>query len=243
MSEKKLTYCFDLDETICTRSSGEDYSNSFPISGMVDYINKLYDFGNKIIIFTARGSSSGICWKDVTEEQCKQWGLKFHKIILGKPSYDIFVDDKAINASDFRKNIGLGVVGFVASSFDLLHAGHCLFLKEAKENCDHLIAALQSDPTCEDFLKRPLGKPKSKPIQSIDERKIQLESCKYVDEIFVYDTEEELEILLKKIKPDIRFLGSDYRGINVTGENYCGRIFYHERCHNYSSSELRQRLK
>ena len=242
MSEKKLTYCFDLDETICARESGEDYSKSFPISGMIDFINKLYDSGHNIIIFTARGSSSGLCWKDVTEEQCKRWGLKFHKIILGKPSYDIFVDDKAVNASNFRKKNGIGVVGFVASSFDLLHAGHCLFLKEAKANCDHLIAALQSDPTGEDFLKRPIKKPKSKPIQSVNERKIQLDSCKYIDEILQYDTEEELEALLEKIKPDIRFLGSDYRGIRVTGEKYCGRFFYHERNHNYSSSELRKRI-
>lgn len=243
MSEKKLTYCFDFDETICMRNSGDDYSKAFPIPKVVDYINNLYDKGHKILIFTARGSSSGKYWLDVTYVQCINWGLKFHSIKPGKPSYDIFIDDKAISASDFRRKINAEIVGFVASAFDLLHAGHCLLLKEAKKNCDYLIAALQVDPTCEDYLNRPLKKIKLKPIQSLEERRIQLESCKYVDEIIEYRTEKDLEFILKEKKPDVRFLGSDYRGIKATGEEYCRRIFYHERNHNYSSTQLKDKIK
>jgi len=238
MPEKKLIYCFDFDETICFRNSGEDYSKSFPVKKMVDHINQLYDDGHKIVIFTARGSSSGIDWLNVTYSQCVEWGLKFHSIKPGKPSYDIFVDDKAINASDYRKSINADTIGFAASCFDLLHAGHCLFLKEAKKNCDYLIAALQVDPTVEDFLNRPLKKQKNKPIQSLEERRIQLESCKYIDKIIEYETERDLEKILEECKPDIRFLGSDYKGVPVTGEKFSKRIFYHERNHNYSTSEL-----
>ena len=243
MSEKKLTYCFDFDETICIRNAGDDYTKAFPIKGVVEYINRLYDNGHKILIFTARGASSNKYWLDVTYEQCLKWGLKFHTINPRKPSYDVIIDDKAINAVDFRRSIKAEVKGFVASSFDLLHAGHCLFLKEANLNCDHLIAALQVDPTCEDYENRPLKRKKSKPIQTIEERRIQLESCKYVDEIIEYNTEKDLENILIKKRPNIRFLGSDYRGIKATGEEYCDRIFYHERNHNYSSTRLRKEIK
>ena len=78
-------------------------------------------------------------------------------------------------------------VGFIASAFDLLHAGYCLILKDAKSNCDYLIAALHSDPS----IDRP--KIKNKPIMSIEERTILLESNKYVDKIVKYDTKEDLE--------------------------------------------------
>ena len=81
-------------------------------------------------------------------------------------------------------------LGFTCSCFDLLHTGHIIMLKDAKEQCDYLIVGLQTDPT----IDRP---EKNKPIQSLKERKIQLEAVKYVDDIFVYDTEESLIDLLK----------------------------------------------
>ena len=128
-------------------------------------------------------------------------------------------------------------VGFVASCFDLLHAGHCLFLKESKSVCDYLIAGLQTDPN----IDRPH---KRKPIQSLEERRIQLESCKYVDEIVEYTTEQELDCLLKKIRPDIRVLGSDCKSRDwLTGGQYSKEIHYHDRSHNWSSTELIQRIK
>ena len=90
-----------------------------------------------------------------------------------------------IDGKEVVKMIPVGTVGFTCSCFDLLHAGHILMLKDAKEQCDKLIVGLQTDPT----LDRP---EKNKPIQTLRERKIQLEAVKYVDDIFVYDTEEEL---------------------------------------------------
>jgi len=128
-----------------------------------------------------------------------------------------------------------GSIGFTCSCFDLLHAGHILMLKDAKEQCDYLVVGLQTDPT----LDRP---EKNKPIQSQKERYIQLEAIKYIDDIFVYDTEASLLDLLKLVKPDVRILGSDYEGKSFTGDNLNIPIYYHERNHNYSSSNLRKEI-
>jgi len=126
-------------------------------------------------------------------------------------------------------------VGFVASCFDLLHAGHCLMLKDAKEQCDHLIVGLQIDPSVD----RPH---KNKPILSLEERRILLESNKYVDSIVLYGTEEDLEEILRSMCPDVRILGSDYVGKRATGSIYSKEIYYHERNHDYSTTNLRKRL-
>ena len=126
-------------------------------------------------------------------------------------------------------------IGFTCSCFDLLHTGHILMLKDAREQCDYLIVGLQTDPT----LDRP---EKNKPIQSLEERRIQLEAVKYVDEIFTYDTEEELYKKLLDIKPDVRILGSDYKDKSFTGDDLDIEIYYHERKHNYSSTNLRKKI-
>ena len=129
-----------------------------------------------------------------------------------------------------------GKIGFTCSCFDLLHAGHILMLKDAKEQCDKLIVGLQTDPT----LDRP---EKNKPIQSYEERLIQLEAVKYIDDVIKYETEEELYQLLKMIMPDIRILGSDYEdGRYFTGVELKIPIYYHKRDHNYSSSNLRKKI-
>ena len=127
-------------------------------------------------------------------------------------------------------------VGFTCSCFDLLHAGHILMLKDAKEQCDKLIVGLQTDPS----IDRPLTK--NKPIQSLRERKIQLEAVRYVDDIFVYETESDLIDLLKLVKPNVRILGSDYKDKSFTGDDLNIQIYYHERDHDYSSSDLRKKI-
>ena len=126
--------------------------------------------------------------------------------------------------------------GFTCSCFDLLHAGHILMLKDAKNQCDYLIAGLQTDPT----IDRPDSK--NKPIQSIEERKIQLEAVKYVDEIIIYETEKELYKLLQSMMPDIRILGSDYKNKKFTGDDLDIKIYYHQRNHNFSTSNLRKKI-
>ena len=127
-------------------------------------------------------------------------------------------------------------VGFTCSCFDLLHAGHILMLRDAKRHCDELIVGLQTDPT----IDRP---EKNKPIQSLEERLIQLEAVRYVDEIFTYDTEEELYKKLLFINPDVRILGSDYKGKSFTGDDLDIEIHYHERNHNYSTTNLREKIE
>lgn len=230
-----MKYYFDLDETICITPANRDYSKSIPYIKVIEKINFLYDTGNEITIYTARGSTSKIDYNELNKKQLKEWGVKYHYLIdKGKPSYDLLVDDKAINSKSWRENNNIKIIGFVASCFDLLHAGHCLYLKEARHICDYLIAALHVDPSIERLNK-------NKPVQSLEERKIQLESTKYVDEIIIYNTENELENILKQKTPDIRIVGSDAKGKPITGEKYCKEIYYHERNHNWSSSELRKR--
>jgi glycerol-3-phosphate cytidylyltransferase len=231
-----MRYCFDLDETLCATPSTRIYADAVPYLKMIEHLNALHDSGHHITIYTARGSTSGINYNELTVSQLSSWGVKYDLLIdKGKPSYDVFVDDKAHNSAVWRKSNNIVITGFVASSFDLLHAGHCMYLKDARSVCDHLVAGLQVDPT----IDRPS---KNRPIQSLEERLIQLRSVKYVDQIEIYTTESDLEQLLSKIKPDIRILGSDAKGKPITGYKYCDRIYYHERNHTYSSSELRQRL-
>jgi glycerol-3-phosphate cytidylyltransferase len=126
-------------------------------------------------------------------------------------------------------------VGITASCFDLFHAGHVLMLEEAKEHCQYLIAALQTDPT----LDRP---EKMKPIQSVYERYIQLVACKYVDEIVVYDTEADLLNVLKSKPIDVRILGEEYEHKDFTGKGLGQDLVFNKRRHSYSSTELKQRI-
>lgn len=131
------------------------------------------------------------------------------------------------------------VVGFTCSAFDLFHAGHVAMLAECKQHCDYLIVGLQVDPSKD----RP---DKNKPIQSVYERYKQLKGCKYVDEIIPYETEQDLENLIAIEDIHVRFVGQEYKGKFITGEDTCAireiRIHYNSRLHNYSSSELRKRL-
>ena len=136
---------------------------------------------------------------------------------------------------EIDKGLIRSTIGFTCSCFDLLHAGHILMLQDAKRQCDKLIVGLQTDPT----IDRP---EKNKPIQSLDERRIQLEAVKYISEIFTYDTEEDLYKKLLDINPDVRILGSDYIGKSFTGNDLDILIHYHERKHNYSTTNLRKKI-
>ena len=135
-----------------------------------------------------------------------------------------------------NKGLIENTIGFTCSSFDLLHAGHIIMLQDAKQQCDKLIVGLQTDPT----IDRPLTK--NTPIQTLEERKIQLEAVRYIDDIHVYDTEDSLIELLKLVKPDIRILGSDYEGKPFTGDFLNIPIYFHERKHDYSTTNLRKMI-
>ena len=126
-------------------------------------------------------------------------------------------------------------VGFKFSCFDLFHAGHIMMLKEAKSNCDYLIVGLQTDPT----IDRP---EKNKPIQSVFERFVQLDSCKYVDEVIVYATETELLDILRSYPIDVRIVGDEYADKQFTGKDLNMEIYYNRREHSFSTTELRGRV-
>jgi glycerol-3-phosphate cytidylyltransferase len=131
-------------------------------------------------------------------------------------------------------------IGFQCSSFDLLHAGHVTMLKMEKNLCDYLKVALQVDPT----IDRPSLK--NKPVQSVYERYVQLQACKYIDEIVVYETEKDLLNIIMTQEMHIRFLSEEYLNREFTGKQYCLdnsiELHYHKRKHSYSSTDLRERV-
>ena len=91
----------DIDETICQSPDCRDYSKATPMIDRINKINKLYDEGNTIVYWTARGTTTGIDWRETTLEQFERWGVKCHGLMMGKPAYDLFIDDKNINSEAF----------------------------------------------------------------------------------------------------------------------------------------------
>jgi glycerol-3-phosphate cytidylyltransferase len=131
-------------------------------------------------------------------------------------------------------------IGITFSTFDMLHAGHIAMLSEAKNHCDYLIAGLQTDPT----IDRP--DTKNHPVQSVVERQIQLAACRYVDEVVVYQTEQDLIDLLLILPLDVRILGVEYEQKDFTGRGECFdrgiELVFNRRDHSFSSSSLRKRV-
>lgn len=130
-------------------------------------------------------------------------------------------------------------VGFTASTFDLLHAGHIAMLREAKEQCDYLICGLHVDPSLE-------RKEKNAPVQTLVERWTQLQGVSYVDEIIPYQTEEDLTDILKLFNFDIRIIGEEYKDNAFSGRATCAargiEIYFNKRDHRFSTSDLRGRV-
>ncbi len=129
-------------------------------------------------------------------------------------------------------------IGFTCGVFDLFHAGHVLMLQECKEHCDYLIVALNRAEN----ISEKINPNKKKPIFSIEERVLIMDSCKYVDEVLTYNSEEELLEILKNKKIDTRFLGDDYKGKPITGADLNFEIYYTNRSHGLSTSLYRSRL-
>ena len=124
------------------------------------------------------------------------------------------------------------IVGFTAGNFDLLHPGYIITFEEAKKHCDRLIVFLQIDPS----LHR---KSKYKPVNPLYDRYKALMSIRYIDDVYTYQTEEELYELIKFWKPDIRILGEDYIGKSFTGDDLPPKIIYTTRSHGWSTTKLK----
>jgi glycerol-3-phosphate cytidylyltransferase len=129
-------------------------------------------------------------------------------------------------------------IGFTCGVFDLFHAGHVLMLKECKAHCDYLIVALNSAQNFD----TQINPNKMSPIYSLEERTLIMLSCKYVDEVLTYGSEEELLVILQSKKISIRFLGEDYKGKLITGSNLPIEIYFTNREHGLSTSNYRKRI-
>ena len=127
-------------------------------------------------------------------------------------------------------------IGFTCSTFDLFHAGHIVMLQESKSLCDYLVCGLLTDPT----IDRPDSK--KKPVQTAFERYVQLSSCRYVDEVIPFSTEQEIIDMVLSIQPDIRIVGEEYRDKDHTGKGLCP-VHYNKRKHSFSSTSLRKRVQ
>jgi glycerol-3-phosphate cytidylyltransferase len=206
-------------------------------------VNKLYDEGNIIKIYTARGmpDASGditLVYSNSYEKVKKQidsFGLKYHQLILGKPRYDVFVDDKAIgDRLFFEEKTEPDITGFIAGAFDCIHPGYIWLFEEAKRLCDYLVVGLHVDPSLENG--------KMKPVLTIDERRDMLRSIRYIDRVHTYETEEDMKSLIRTAKPhiDVVFLGDDYkekpRNIDSTGVY----VHYINRDHGWSATKYKE---
>mgnify|MGYP001162369062 CR=1 FL=1 len=144
-------------------------------------------------------------------------------------------ENVAIAKSPYENDSPNTIIGFTCGAFDLLHAGHALMLEEARSKCDYLIVGVQSDPT----LDRP---EKNQPVQSYDERITMVRSIRYVDEVVLYDTENDLIDVLQKLMPDVRIVGADWEGKEFTGSDLPIDVYFNSRDHGWSTSDLRRRV-
>lgn len=141
------------------------------------------------------------------------------------------------------------VIGITAGQFDFMHAGHALMFKEAKAQCDYFVVLLQKDASVTP--KEYRGKLKHKPIMTLKERKILLESVKYINKVIVYSGEEDLLERLSDIKTAqdaqgnklIRFIGADWKGKKYTGKELKIKTVFNSRNHNYSTTNLLTKIK
>ncbi len=232
-----MKYCFDLDGTICDTPMRPDdnkpgYLEAVPFPFMVEQVNRLFDEGNRIIIMTARGRGSGIDWTSLTLKQLETWGVKYHELepMFHKPTADIFIDDKGINVEEWKKTVP-PKKGIIAGAFDVIHPGYIRMFKDAKKHCNHLTVALHQDPS----VARPH---KLKPIHTVEERKEILYSIKYVDDVVVYQAEENFLSYLRDY--EIRFLGTDYVDGSYTGKDIPIDIIWLSREHSYSSTKMKR---
>ena len=128
-----MIYCIDIDETLC-HSPEDDYAHSMPIQDAIDRVNKLYEEGHTIKLFTGRGSWDNYDWREFTVAQLNKWGVKYHELIMGKPHADVFIDDKAINTSDWLESMEDGNVAEVQRDW-----GKEIWLVNCDEYCGKLL--------------------------------------------------------------------------------------------------------
>lgn len=98
-----MIYCFDIDGTLCTNTDG-DYSKAQPLHEVIAEVNRLFAEGHRILLYTARGTTTGIDWRELTEYQLNEWHVQYHALFMGKPTADVYIDDRAMNFTDWKRN-------------------------------------------------------------------------------------------------------------------------------------------
>ena len=229
-----MIYCFDVDGTICTLTNGK-YRRAKPIQTMIDRINQLFDLGHYIKIYTARGmtKSDPKKWYMLTHEQLQKWGVKYHSLIMGKPSADFYVDDKAVPAEKFVGQLTVPLV-FTNGCFDIIHAGHIKLLREASRY-GNVVVGVNSDNS----VKRIKGD--SRPINNLDARMTVLSAIRYIWHVVDFD-EDTPENLIKELKPDILVKGSDWKEEDIVGaefvKSYGGRVIRVDLLEGHSTTRI-----
>jgi rfaE bifunctional protein nucleotidyltransferase chain/domain len=228
-----MKYAFDIDNTL-VHTVGNDYENSMPIQHRIDQVNRLFDEGHTIYLFTARGMASGNDYQEFTKQQMQKFGIKYHRLIMGKPDVDVFVDDKAISVQEWDKCKG-GVV-WTNGCYDVLHIGHIRLFqhcrKLAEEHDCMFVVGIDSDRRVKEL------KGNSRPINSESHRLEFLLSVKGIDRVYIYDTADELENIVRALTPRIMVVGDEYRGKNIIGSKYAGVIDYFSKIVGHSTTAL-----
>lgn len=227
-----MIYCFDLDGTLCTSVENSNYELAEPDVIVINEINRLHEQGDVIKIMTARGCVSNKDYTELTNHQLSIWGVKYNELIMNKkPHANIFIDDRGINISEWKSKIPKKI-GIIAGAFDLMHPGYIRMFKECKQYCTNLTVALHVDPSLE--------RAKLSPVQELLERYEILSAIKYIDDVVVYSTEEDLVSIIPDY--DIRFLGDDYKDRIYTGYDLPIEVHFLNRGHGYSTTKLKEKI-
>ena len=150
-------------------------------------------------------------------------------------SANLFSETTISQIQDIKKKYKGKRIAFCCSAFDILHCGHILMLQDCKKQGDVLIVGLHTNPNLD-------RDSKNVPIQEYEERLIQIEGCRYVDEVIKYATEDDLYKILVTLTPNVRILGTDWKGKEYTGHQLDIPIHWHPRTHNWSTTYLRERI-
>lgn len=233
-SWSRMKYCFDIDESIfktpLNNKKEYQFNKSLPCKIMIEEMNKLHNEGNQIIL--RRFSSDEL--KKLTLYQLDKFECKYDELTFAKAiQSDYFVGNQYIKAKDWINDLRPQRKGIIAGAFDIIHPGYIRMFKEAKQNCSHLTVALHQDPSLERANKL-------RPVQTVKERMEILMSIRYVDNIEIYNLENEFLEMLKNY--DIRFLGEDYKDGGYTGKEYPIEIIWLNRKHNFSTTRLKKMI-
>jgi len=237
-----MIYAFDIDNTL-VHTVGNDYQNSTPIQHRINRVNDLFDEGNTIYLFTARGMASGKDHYELTAKQMQDFGVKHHRIIMGKPDVDLFVDDKAISVHEWdrKQSVSKSPVIWTNGCYDILHVGHIRLLQYCASfarNCGgRFVIGIDSDSRVKQM------KGLSRPINTQNDRSEMLLSIDGVDSVYIYDTADELDNIISTLAPEVMVVGDEYRDKTIVGYQHSKNIVFFPKIQGYSTTKILAKAK